>query len=214
MRQSTAVINPWNDRRNTGLFPAFLVSVKMLVLNPVKFFDSWAPEKSLLGTAAFLGLTQFLFVTLIMSALTVMFPRYYLSPGMTIRAQLLNLLMSPAMTVVLTGVVTGVFQLAAKIVRGQGRYSDTFAIMAFISVSGVIMFLPAQSIMVKGILSLIAFGWNLALMLIGFRKLHQLSWGRAVGAIALGYLFAMMIWILASFGFWALSGFPRVCPVR
>lgn len=210
-----SAINPWNDRKNTGIFMAFFVSLKMLITDPRQFFQSWVPERSLRGSAVFLGLTQVFIVSILTSLLSAALPQYYHLPegaGIS-RLPFLSFMIAPAITLLSTFIGAIVFHLAVRILRGQGGYYETFAVMAFISVSGLVMLFPAPVPVIKSFLSTLAFLWSTALMVIGFYHFHRLSWGRSVGAVLLGYLLSAVLGILLSAVLWALSSRSGICPL-
>lgn len=217
MDQQVAVNNPWNQRKEIGLFPAFFLTVKMLILKPREFFASLIDEKSLFGPVVFAGLLS-IFLTIFEAILTIKFPHFYLMKNSTLNDQIVYFYASPMLAVLISFPAGLCAYWGARLLHGKGGYRDTFAICVYSGIAGLVTLFPKINVVVPAIISIIAFIWSSILMILGLEKMHDLTRSGAVKAFLVGLLIALGIIIAAgiltaSGAFLFVASQRGVCPV-
>lgn len=164
--------------------------LKKILLDPAEFFTwvktepgYWESAKFLAVVAAATGLVNLLIGTLLDT-----------DPG-----GVLDIIISVVVYITTAFIGAAFIQFFAKLLKGRGLYIDTFKAVANSHAALVVSVVPAIG-------GLVASVWMFVLLVVGLKKLHSFTTGKAVLAatlpgIALGLLFI----ILALIGSWLLN---------
>jgi len=182
--------NPWNQRDSLGFFRAFFITIKMIILHPVKFFATWQPEKSLRGSIVFV----LLFVALLEVFVVIvgaLFFRGDLTAGAANLAGYLSFLL--LFYLAWSFILAFFLQLGAQTLKGQGGYRETFAVSALSSVTHISGFAWVFNGVGKIVFVVLALIWTVTIIALGLRKVHGFTFGGALGAV----MIAVIIFSLA-----------------
>jgi hypothetical protein len=139
-------------------------------LEPAAERSSWGPLKFALGIAA---------IALPLIAAVELFSRGE-SAGSAIGASIGTLVLSPVITLISVYFTSAITQLWLWIVRAKkGTYSDTLACVCYTSAPSLLGVIPFVGGLVGGI-------WQLVLLVIGLRRVHETTIARAVLAVLAG----------------------------
>jgi len=202
---------PWDRRRELGLFPAFIETLKLVLLNPTNAFSAMKTEGGLSDplTYAVIGasvgfIVNFLF-SLLMSSFGFMGDRNALAGVLTAGIGAVALVVFIPILVVL-GLFIGsaVLHLCLVFVGGARRpFETTFRVVCFGAGSAYpLMILPICG-------GLISFIWCIVAQCIGLTRAHQTTTGRALLAILLPIIVCCGgVFVLAVMGgiFGSMSG--------
>ena len=178
----------WQNRREKGYLKALVETTQQILLKPNDFFDKLQINNSLADPYLFY-LIMFLAPFSVSSAINKFIFQKEMLPGG-----------DPSFTTgVLVGTVVfgivgvflwvGLMHLFVLLLGGKGRYIGTFNVLCYSAASQVLSIIPFVGPWVAGI-------WGLVVTVMGYKKVHQLSTGKAVLAVALLFI----IFFILGFG--------------
>jgi hypothetical protein len=199
---------PWDRRQELGLFPAFVETLKLVMLNPTSAFLAMKTEGGLsepliyavIGSSV--GFIVYFLFSLFMSSFGLMGNRNALAGvlGVGIGAVVFVIFM-PALIALGLFIGSAVLHLCLTFVGGARRsFETTFRVVCFAAGSAYpLMILPVCGGLIAGI-------WCIVVECIGLARAHQTTTGRAVLAVSLpiivccggGFVLAVMGGIFGS----------------
>ena len=178
---------PWDRRHELGLFPAFLETLKLVLLNPATAFSAMKPEGglgepliyALIGGSV--GCVFYFLFSIFMSSFGIMSDRNALAGimGLGIGA-IFVFLFIPVFLALGLFIGSAIIHLCLSLVGGARRtFETTFRVVCFAAGSTYpLMIVPICGGLIAGI-------WCLVAECIGLARAHQTTTGRAVLAIFL-----------------------------
>jgi hypothetical protein len=178
---------PWDRRQEIGLFPAFVETLKLVLLNPASAFSAMKTEGGLsepliyavIGSSV--GFIVYFLFSLFMSSFGLMGNRNALAGvlGVGIGAVVFVIFM-PALIALGLFIGSAVLHLCLTFVGGARRsFETTFRVVCFAAGSAYpLMILPVCGGLIAGI-------WCIVVECIGLTQAHQTTTGRALLAILL-----------------------------
>jgi hypothetical protein len=194
--------SPWAKRREIGLFKALWQTMRQVLLTPGKFFAGLEIVDSLKGPILFaVTIWVPLFILLLWEELllrggfrlTRMPPNNFILPA-TI---LILLAIFILFLILFIYIFSGIMHLCVKMLKGKGGFKGTFNIFTYSMTTSVFNLIP----FIGGIIYL---AWNLTVIIIGLKKIHQFSTGRAIASYLLFFVFSAILAFVVGFAFAAL----------
>ena len=197
---------PWDRRQELGLFPAFVETLKLVLLNPTTAFSAMKTEGGLSepliyavigGSVGFI--VNFLF-SLLMSSFGFMGNRDALAGILNVGIGAVALVIFIPVLITLGFFIgSAILHLCLTLVGGARRpFETTFRVVCFGAGSAYpLMILPICGGLIAGI-------WCIVVQCIGLARAHQITTGRALLAVLLpiivccggGFVLAVMGGIL------------------
>ncbi len=197
---------PWDRRQELGLFPAFVETLKLVLLNPTTAFSAMKTEGGLSepliyavigGSVGFI--VNFLF-SLLMSSFGFMGNRNALAGVLSVgMGAVAFVIFIPVLIALGLFIGSAILHLCLTLVGGARRpFETTFRVVCFGAGSAYpLMILPICGGLISGI-------WCIVVQCIGLTRAHQTTTGRALLAILLpiivccggGFVLAVMGGIL------------------
>jgi hypothetical protein len=191
--------SPWAKRREIGLFKALWQTIKQVLLTPGKFFASLEIADSFKGPILFaVTIWAPLFTVLLWEELllrgsfklTKMPPNNFIFP-VTI---LILLAVFILFLILFIYVFSGIMHLCVKMLKGKGGFKGTLNIFTYSSATSIFNIAP----FIGGIISFI---WCLIVIIIGLKKVHKFSTGRAIASYCLSIVFSVVLAFIVGFAF-------------
>jgi len=177
----------WQRRAETGLLKALIETVREVLLKPESFFQKLRPSNSLAEPFMF-----FIIVFLIAFIANQVLNKFILRQGPAAAFTVGYTLGTVGITMVSIFLWSGWMHLFVRLFGGKGSYQQTFAILSYATATQIVSFIPFLGGWIAGI-------WNAYAAIIGYKKIHQLSVGKACFA----YILAFSILLI---GFVGLAG--------
>ena len=168
---------PWEERQKIGWVPAFLKTIQKVLFQPDEFFTALNPHRPLKEPFLF-----FVIITCINIVLQVIFSliQNNFKP--------VEILIAAVEIIPLVFLLTGFLHLGVLFFRGKGGIRDTFLVMLYSSTTGLFSPIPFVGLIIGTI-------WGLIIIIIGYKHVHQLKTGKAIGA----YIIPLILIFLISF---------------
>ena len=199
---------PWDRRQDLGLFPAFVETLKLVLLNPTTAFSAMKTEGGLsepliyaiIGSSV--GFIVYFLFSLLMSSFGIMGNRNALAGvlGVGVGA-FVFVIFVPVLIALGLFIGSAILHLCLTLVGGARRpFETTFRVVCFAAGSAYpLMILPICGGFISGI-------WCIVVECIGLARAHQTTTGRALLAILLpiivccggGFVLAVMGGIFGS----------------
>ena len=197
---------PWEERARLGAVPAFVETVKLLVVNPTEAFARAKRRGDLFSPIAFavvLGWAGVIFQSLWSlafgsSLLDLMPPEMREVSGFGVAAKTFGLvaqiILAPIFIVIFLFIGSAIVHLMLMLVGGtkasEAGFEGTLRSLAYSTVSQLASVVPFAG-------GLIAMVWAIVLEMIGLATLHRTSYGKAIAAILLPLLLCCVCLVFA-----------------
>lgn len=152
---------------NQTTTPNFFQKIYQAAFHPSAFFEA-IQQEPLKG-----ALFYFLILGWLLNSIWYTFNVISLIPTFIGQSFLIKYLVALGAILVITGLTLIIFHLVARMFKGQGTFSDTLKVIVYGS---------TPSYFLIGFTSLVGL-WSLIIQVKGFKKLHQLSTGNAIGVV-------------------------------
>jgi len=174
---------PWEERENYGTFSAYMQTVTRCLLTPTQFFSR------LPTTGGFLNPILFaIFSTVVSVALGYAFTQLFLGGGgffglvFVIVASMIGIAIAVPIGLFMgSGILHGCLLLVGGAQRG---FEATFRVVSYSSVTSLFSVIP--------VVGFIANLWGIVLTVIGLRETHRTTTGKAVAAVAIPVVVALV----------------------
>ncbi len=191
---------PWERRKELGFLKALWETWTEVLFSPKIFFQKKSLETSL-GTpllyAVILGtLGAFIEIPSLFSH-TSYFSRWHTEAEIFRQWTLGSIITAPLWIALGTWMMAGIYQVGIALLGGKGGYRATFRTLCYATSASVFGVIPWIGGFVASI-------YAFFLYLQGFQQCHQISRGRAMGALLLPVLAGLLIAIIiiALLAFW------------
>ena len=178
---------PWDRRQELGLFPAFLETLKLVLLNPTTAFSAMKTEGGLSEPLIYaviggsVGFIVYFLFSLFMSSFGLMGSHNELAGVLGVgMGAVVFIIFMPLLIALGIFIGSGIVHLCLTLVGGARRaFETTFRVVCFAVGSAYpLMIVPVCGGLISGI-------WCLVVECVGLARAHQTTTGRALLAILL-----------------------------
>ena len=176
---------PWQRRQELGFFRALLETIKQILFNPKKFFDTLEIKNSIAE--------PFYFFSLIMLPVLAISTIFDLIAKNNLFSEKVVSITLVAFLFVAIGIfiASAILHLFVLLLGGKGGFKGTFNILAYCTATSIFSIIP----FIGGLISSI---WGIIVIVIGYKRIHNFSTLRAICAYLAFPFFIVIIALLAA----------------